>query len=175
MAHLNVQKDLLHQRKDLAGEYRYGDTGQLAISSIFLIIWICDTFILQYTTFLNKYVPNSIRLSLGIVILSLSAFLAAKGLSIVFGEKRQNPGVIRKSVFGVIRHPIYLSEILLYLGLLILSLSLAAALIFGIAILFLHYIAKYEEKLCLVRYGKEYKRYMRDVPMWVPRFWKRQR
>ena len=91
----------------------------------------------------------------------------------VFGERRQNHGVIRKSVFGVIRHPIYLSEILLYFGLLMLSLSLAAALIWAIAISFLHYIAKYEERLCLVRYGEEYNRYMQDVPMWIPRFWKR--
>jgi protein-S-isoprenylcysteine O-methyltransferase Ste14 len=174
MAHHNVQKDLLDQRSDLAGEHKYGDAGQLAIAFIFVITWICDTFILHYTTFLNKNIPNSIRFSLGIVFLSLSAFLATKGLSIVFGEKRQNPGVIRKSAFGIIRHPIYLSEILLYLGLLMLSLSLAAALILGIAILFLHYIAKYEETLCLMRYGEEYKRYMRDVPMLVPRFWKRQ-
>ena len=175
MTHRNAQKDPLHQRSDLAGEHKYGDAGQLAIASIFVMTWICDTFILQYTTFLNQNVPNSIRLPLGIVFLSVSAFLASKGLSIVFREKRENPGVIRKSVFEVIRHPIYLSEILLYLGLLMLSLSLAAALIWGIAIMFLHYIAKYEEMLCLVRYGEEYNRYMRDVPMWVPRFWKRQR
>ena len=162
-------------RKDLAGEHKYGDTGQIAIAFIFAITWMCDTFILQYTTFLNKNVPNSFRLSLGIVFIILSAFLASKGLFIVFGKKRQDPGVIRKSVFGVIRHPIYLSEILLYFGLLMLSLSIAAALILGIAILFLHYIAKYEEKLCLVRYGEEYKQYMHDVPMWIPRFWKRQK
>jgi len=175
LAHPNVPKDLRQQRDDLAGEHKYGDAGQLAIAFIFVIIWLCDTFILQYTTFLNKNLPNSIRLPLGIMFLSLSAFLASKGLSIVFGEKRQYPSVIRNSVFGVIRHPIYLSEILLYFGLLMLSLSLAATFILGIAILFLHYIAKYEEKLCLGRYGDEYRRYMRDVPMWIPRFWKRQK
>ena len=175
MAHSNEQKDQTHQRSDLAGEHKYGDAGQFAIAFVFVMIWICDSFIFQYTTFLNRSIPNSIRLPLGIVFLTVSAFLAGKGLSIVFGETRENPGVIRKSVFGVIRHPIYLSEILLYLGLLMLSLSLAAALIWVIAILFLHYIATYEEMLCLARYGDEYSRYMRDVPMWVPRIWKRQK
>jgi len=175
MAHRNAQKDPQLPRSDLAGEHKYGDAGQLVIAAMFVLTWICDTFILKYTTFLNQHVPNAIRLPLGIVFFSVSAFLASKGLYIVFGEKRENPGVIRKSVFGVIRHPIYLSEILLYLGLLMLSLSLAATLILGIAIFFLQHIAKYEEKLCLVRYGEEYNRYIRDVPMWVPRLWKRQR
>ncbi len=173
MVHRNASKDPQFHRSDLAGEYKYGDAGQLAIASMFLLTWICDTFILRCTTFLNQDVPNAIRLPLGIVFLSVSTFLAGKGLSIVFGEKRKNPGVITKGVFRVIRHPIYLSEILFYLGLLMLSLSLAAALIWAIALLFLHYIAKYEERLCLAHYGEEYNRYMRDVPMWIPRFWRR--
>jgi len=151
--------DRIH-RNDLAGEYKYGDAGQLVIGFIFALTWICDTLILKYTTFLNQIIPNAIRLPIGIVFLLISTFLAIKGLSIVFGEKRENPTAIRKSVFGVIRHPIYLSEIILYLGLLIISISLSAALIWIIAILFLHHIAKYEEKICLVRYGEEYKRYM---------------
>jgi len=102
----------------------------------------------------------------------VSGFLAVTGLVIVFGEKRERPGVIKKGVFGVIRHPIYLSEILLYLGLLMMSSSLAATFVWGIAILFLHYISRHEESLLLARFGEEYKRYMREVPMWIPRLWK---
>ncbi len=68
--------------------------------------------------------------------------------------------------------PIYLSEILFYLGLLILSLSLTAVGVWLAAIGFFHYISRYEERLLLARFGDEYKRYMENVPMWVPRFWK---
>jgi protein-S-isoprenylcysteine O-methyltransferase Ste14 len=92
---------------------------------------------------------------------------------IVFGEKRENPGVIRKSVFKVVRHPIYLSEILLYLGFIMLSLSIAALCVWFISILFLFYICRYEEKLLLARFGEEYRNYMDDVGMWIPRLWKR--
>jgi protein-S-isoprenylcysteine O-methyltransferase Ste14 len=81
--------------------------------------------------------------------------------------------VIRKGVFGVIRHPVYLSEILLYLGFLMLSLSMAAAGVWAITILFLHYISKYEEKLLLSRFGDDYTKYIQEVPMWLPRFWKK--
>jgi len=104
------------------------------------------------------------------VLLILAGYLAKKGLSIVFGERRNEPTVIRKSVFGVVRHPIYLSEILLYLGLLALSLSLAAAGVCLAAIGFYHYIARYEERLLLARLGREYQQYMQNVPMWIPRF-----
>jgi len=91
----------------------------------------------------------------------------------VFGEQRENPTVIRKGVFGVIRHPMYLSEIILYLGLLIMSMSLAATVVWVIAIGFLYYISKYEERLLITRFGEDYERYMREVPMWFPRLWKR--
>jgi protein-S-isoprenylcysteine O-methyltransferase Ste14 len=72
-------------------------------------------------------------------------------------------------VFGVVRHPIYLSELLLYLGFLILGLSLAAGGVWLVAIGFLHAISRYEEELLLARFGEEYERYKRDVPMWIPR------
>jgi protein-S-isoprenylcysteine O-methyltransferase Ste14 len=110
---------------------------------------------------------------LGVLLFILSAYLARRGLAIVFGERRERPVVIRKGVFGVIRHPVYLSEILLYLGFLMLSLSMAAAGVWAITILFPHYISKYEEKLLLSRFGDDYTKYIQEVPMWLPRFWKK--
>jgi protein-S-isoprenylcysteine O-methyltransferase Ste14 len=86
---------------------------------------------------------------------------------------REEPTVITKSVFGVIRHPIYLAEILAYLGLLLMSLSLAAAAVWVGAIAFLHAISRYEEKLLLARFGDAYAAYMREVPMWLPGIRKR--
>lgn len=99
----------------------------------------------------------------------ISGYLAQTGLSIVFGEKRDNPIVIRKSVFKVVRHPIYLSEILLYCGLFMISISLASFVVLLMAIVFLHYVSRYEEMLLLARFGQEYQKYMQEVPMWIPR------
>ena len=161
------------EREDLTGEHTAGDTGQIVLAFLFTAIWITDTFLFKYTTFINHHVPLAVRIPLGVVLLLLSGYLARTGLSIVFGEVREKPGVIRKSVFNVVRHPIYLSEILLYLGLLMLSISLTAALVWVIAIGFLHYISRHEERLLLARFGEEYEQYMREVPMWIPRFFKR--
>ena len=163
------RKKTLQQRDDLTGEHTVGDAGQMIIACLFAAIWISDAFFFKYTTFLNQYVPNGFRTPCGIILLVLSGYLAKTGLSIVFGEEREKPGVIRKGVFGVIRHPVYMSEILLYLGFLMLSISLAAALMWIIAIVFLHYISRHEEKLLLARFGKEYEQYIREVPMWIPR------
>jgi protein-S-isoprenylcysteine O-methyltransferase Ste14 len=164
-----------HDRPDLAGEHKWGDAGQLAFALLFGGIWIADSFILKLTTSLNEVVPGFIRIPIGILLLVLAAYLAWKGLAIVFGEERETPGVIRKNIFGIIRHPIYMSEILLYLGLLMLSLSLAAAGVLLLAMIFFHLISKYEERLLLERFGEEYEQYIRDVPMWIPRLWKNRR
>jgi len=155
------------------GERLVDNGGQLAFALLFGAAWIVDSFFLQRTTFLNRLVPLAIRIPLGGALLVLAAYLAGKGLSIVFGEVREEPKVITKSVFGVVRHPIYLAEILAYLGLLLMSLSLAAAVVWVGAIAFLHAISRYEETLLLARFGQAYAAYMREVPMWLPRPWRR--
>jgi protein-S-isoprenylcysteine O-methyltransferase Ste14 len=156
-------------RDDLVGEHMKGDAGQLILACLFFVIWIADSFFLNYTTSLNAYVPTAVRIPVGIILLLLSAYLARTGMTIVFGDKRQKSTVIRKNVFGIVRHPIYLSELLLYPGLLMMSISMAAALVWLIAIIFLHYISRYEEKLLLEHFGDEYRQYMSEVPMWIPR------
>ncbi len=167
-----MEKKAPQQRDDLTGEHATGDAGQIVFACLFAATWIADTFFFKYTTFLNQYIPPGARIAPGVLLLVPSGYLAKTGLSIMFGEQKRNPGVIRKSVFGVVRHPIYLSEILLYLGLLMLSISLTASVVWVIAIWFLHYISRYEERLLLARFGEEYERYMREVPMWFPRLWK---
>jgi protein-S-isoprenylcysteine O-methyltransferase Ste14 len=173
MAQHQAQKQPQKQRDDLSGEHPLGDAGQLVLACLFIAIWVLDMFVLKYTTLLNKFIPLFIRIPLGVALVSVSFYLAAMGLHIVFGERREKPAVITKSVFGITRHPIYLSEILLYLGLLMMSLSLAAAFVCGIAILFLHHISRHEERLLLARFGEEYSQYIQKVPMWLPQPWKK--
>jgi protein-S-isoprenylcysteine O-methyltransferase Ste14 len=159
-------------REDIVGEHRLSDSGQLVLAGLFLVTWITDSFLLKWTTFLNPIVPWFVRVPLGVVLLVLSGYLARRGLDLVFKEERETPRVIREGVFGIVRHPVYLSEIVLYLGLLLLSTSLIAAGVWIVAIGFLHFISRHEETLLLARFGEDYERYMREVPMWVPRPWK---
>jgi len=155
-------------RKDLIGEHAFGDLGQLILLAIFLIIWISDSFFLKYSTLSLDAIPNIIRLIYGLPILLISGIFAKYGLGIVFGEVREKPEVIEKGVFKIVRHPIYLGSILLYLGLILLTCSIASAILWIIIIIFYFYISKYEEKLLLKEFGKEYENYMERVPMLIP-------
>ena len=158
-----------HQhRDDLIGEYIYGDIGQLIFLIIFLIVWIADSFIFRYSTFLTQYISNFIRVPIALVILIISGLLARAGLNTVFGKKREEPHIITTSVFSFVRHPIYLASILFYLGFILLSLSLLSILVWIFIIIFYYMISRYEEKLLIKAFGSAYGEYMRKVPMFLP-------
>ena len=156
-------------RQDLTGEHVLGDMGQLLLLFIFLAVWIIDSFFFKYSTFISKYIPLFVKMPLSIIILFCAGYLAKNGLDIVFGEIREEPGVIRKGVFGIVRHPIYLGSILLYLGLLTLTFSIIATIIWFFIIAFYCFLSKHEEKLLFEKFGKDYEEYMREVPMLISR------
>ena len=165
----NLNRKTHQNREDLIGEHTLGDMGQGILLLIFLTVWIADSFFVQYSTFLSDYISSWIRTPVTAIILVIAGVLAWKSMKIVFGEVREKPAVIRKSVFNLVRHPIYLGAILGYLGLIILSLSLAATVVWVIIIVFYHFISRHEEKLLVEKFGKDYEDYMRQVPMWIPR------
>ncbi len=159
-----------HDRPDLAGEHPRGDLGQVILFVIFMVLWIADSFFLNYTDFISKTIPLFIRIPLSIIILAVSGYIAFAGHRIVFEEERDSPVVITHGVFGTLRHPLYFSVILFYLALLISTCSMAATVVWIIIILFYNYIASYEENLLIQHFGVEYEAYMKDVPRWIPRF-----
>ena len=167
-----LKKPAQKDREDLAGEHTLGDLGQIILFLIFLSVWILDTFFVMYSTLLSNYIPILLRIPLSVVILLISGFIAKSGLGQVFGEVRDQPIVIQTGVFSMVRHPIYLSAILLYLSLLIFSSSIISFVIWIIIISFYYYISEYEEKLLLKKFGKEYEEYMKEVPMLIPRLFK---
>lgn len=169
----NLNRRTHGNRDDLVGEHTLGDLGQLILLLIFLTVWIADSFFVHYSTSLSNYISLWVRIPVAAIILVMAGILAWKGMKIVFGETREEAAVIRKDVFKLVRHPIYLGAILLYLGLIILTLSIAATVVWIIIILFYHFISRHEEKLLLEKFGKDYEEYIRQVPMWIPRFTKK--
>ncbi len=156
-------------RNDLAGEHAFGDLGQIIFFAIFLIVWILDSFVLEYSTLLSNYIPLSLRIGSAIILILCSVHFARSGLRIVFGEVRERPQVIRKGVFKIVRHPVYLGSILFYLALWTTTLSLVSAVaLIGIAC-FYDFLARYEEKLLVNKFGSNYEQYMREVPRWIPK------
>lgn len=156
-------------RSDLAGEHALTDIGQMVGCVLFFMVWVIDSFVLNFSTFASGYIPVYIRYPLAAILLLMSLYLAVKGLKIVFGEVREPPSVIKKSVFGWVRHPVYLSELVLYLGLFFITVSLFSLLVVVIVFLFLNYVATVEEKMLEERFGDEYKEYKKSVGKWFPK------
>ncbi len=157
-------------REDLAGEHPFGDAGQIILLIIFLIVWVFDSFILRFSTLLAQYVSLSIRIPLGLLFLAAAVYFAKEGMRIVFGEERKEPAVIRAGVFNRVRHPIYLGCVLFYFGLLTFTLSIFSGVLCAVIVVFYHIISRYEERLLISKFGKEYEDYIKSVPMWFPRF-----
>jgi protein-S-isoprenylcysteine O-methyltransferase Ste14 len=155
-------------RPDLTGEHKLGDAGQLILLVIFLIVWILDSFVLRFSTFFNENLRWYVTVIPGIIILAIAGYFTWAGLKIVFFEIRETPKVITKGVFSMVRHPVYLGSILAFLGLIVMTLSLLSFIIWLIIIIFYYFISRYEEKLLLARFGKEYEDYMKEVPMLFP-------
>ncbi|MHA1419733.1 MAG: methyltransferase family protein [Candidatus Heimdallarchaeaceae archaeon] len=156
-------------RKDLAGEHKITDVGQIILLSIFLIVWCLDSFIFQFSTFLSGFIPIYVTIPLGVTVLIISGVFVFTGLRKVFKEEREKPQVIVSGAFTYCRHPVYFGSILLYVGLSILTWSLLAIILCEVIILFYEYVATYEEKLLVDRFGEEYRDYQKKVPKWIPR------
>lgn len=155
-------------RQDLSGEHKYGDIGQLIFLALFFVLWGIDSHYLQFSTFLTGYIPIYVSAPIGGLILTFASIFAFKGLQQIFREIRDPPEVIRTGVFKYTRHPIYLGAILLYLGLTIITLSLASLGLIVIVVIFYDFIASYEEKLLTEQFENEYEQYKKDVPKWIP-------
>ena len=155
-------------RKDLAGEYKWGDTGQILFALIFLIGAAADIFLLKISESWQDSVPWHIRIIAFIPIFFAAGYFAQKAHKKIFEEERETLMVITTDIYSVIRHPMYFGSILIFLSLVVLSLSLIATVIFIFVIIFYYYLCIYEERLFNERLGESYKSYIKKVPMLIP-------
>ena len=157
----------------LSGEHRFGDTGQLIFFVIFLGIWITDSFVFHYSTFLQQSVPAFVRVVVASPILIVAWVLARRGMKAVFGTPREKPEVINTGVFRLLRHPIYTGALMLYLGCILMTLSLASAALWLPIIAFYIYLCRYEEGILAEEFGDDYLQYKKKTGMLFPKLLKR--
>jgi len=157
-------------RKDLAGEFRWGDTGQIVLLIVFVIGMISDLFLIKLSDSWQNVFPWFLRIFLFLPLLFVAGYFAQRAHKKVFGEEQKEIIVIKTDVFARIRHPMYFGSILTFLSFVILSLSVIALVVFVVIILFYYYLCRYEEQLLIEKLGDEYKNYMKKVPMLFPKF-----
>lgn len=154
--------------KEKQGEHPFGDAGQIIAFFIFIIFWAADSFFFDFSTQITAYVPFYLRMVVSIIVIAISLYLLNASHKVVAGEHRPEK-VISDGVFKYIRHPLYMSALLFYLALVISTLSIISfALWLGIFI-FYNYLASYEEKLLISKFGEEYVSYRHRTGKWLPR------
>jgi protein-S-isoprenylcysteine O-methyltransferase Ste14 len=120
--------------------------------------------------------PNLLVTSLGLVVLALVVgirHLSLRTLGKYFSshiEIKESHRVVRDGIYGKIRHPAYLANLLLVLALQLIlgsysSMLLLAFFMFPLALTKIHF----EERALKSELGEVYESYTQEVPMFVPR------
>ncbi|MGB7297359.1 MAG: isoprenylcysteine carboxylmethyltransferase family protein [Candidatus Aminicenantales bacterium] len=151
------------------GEHPYGDRGQVIIFFVFLVVWVLDSFVLKWTTILAAFVPLPVRLGLAVLVLILAVYFVQTGHRVISDPSFSDKGLKKDGPFARLRHPLYGGSVLFYLSLVISTLSLAAFVVWCVIVVFYNFIAAYEERYLLKKYGEEYQEYQRKVLRWFPR------
>ncbi len=134
---------------------------------IFSVIWVLDSFIFHFSTFLATFILLVVRVVFAVSVLVLGFGLAAWGHWLLFNKKLQ--GLVTVGIFAYVRHPMYLGYILAYLGCILGTLSLLSLIPWLFIIRLYIKMVNYEEQRLEQRFGEEYTEYKRKVPKWLLR------
>ena len=97
--------------KENNGEHPLGDSGQLILLVLFLLIWVVDSFFLRISTFLSDDISLLIRLVILSLALIAAVYLIRSGHAVVSHGQRPC-GVVSTGAFQYVRHPLYLGSIM---------------------------------------------------------------
>ncbi|MFX1451124.1 MAG: methyltransferase family protein [Promethearchaeota archaeon] len=137
-----------------------------ALGNIFFFtVWILDSFIFEYSTFLQENIDWFIRIPIGMSIMLIGFIIS--GIAHYFKFNKKLPGVIDTSVYSISRHPMYLGYILAYLGAILSTLSLLSFIPWIFILIINNKMANYEEKKLIEVFGDNYIEYQNKVPKWM--------
>lgn len=122
-----------------------------------------------------------IPINLSVTLLSFAALAFISGVILALSFKALSPGVamgrrselVTTGIYTHIRHPHYLSNMLLSFSLAILFRSWMGLFVAICSVPITYLLTLSEEKLLKRKFGKAYVEYMSEVPMFIPRILKR--
>jgi protein-S-isoprenylcysteine O-methyltransferase Ste14 len=134
-------------------------------------------FLILMLIFENATVPS---LVIGLLIAITGELIRLWGVSWAGSETRTTGGVggtflVISGPFGHVRNPLYVGNILMYLGLGIMSMSLFPYLQIVAMLFFIlqyQFIVKEEEEFLKTKFGSDFKKYLLNVPRFFPRITK---
>jgi len=125
------------------------------------------------------FIPNFLNLLIGIPIfltgIILEIFAEIKIKLYGFSGTANNESLYTDGIYGKVRHPIYLGEIIWPVGLVIIVGGVYSLFIAIIWTIFFIILAKLEERNLIQIHGDKYKEYQHQVPMIFPLRFRRKR
>lgn len=133
------------------------------LTRIFILLtFITPPLILPFTKGPKIAILTPIALIVGIILLAINfiiKIIAQRQIGVLPALKSKTK-LITTGIYGIVRHPLYMSNGILALGMDILFKSMYAFLFSIPYILFYLPIIHFEEKDLLKKYGEEYKKYI---------------
>ncbi|TXT58916.1 MAG: conserved membrane protein of unknown function [Promethearchaeota archaeon] len=141
----------------------------LSTPLIFTLVWFLDSFFLNWTTILNTIIIFPIRLSLFIGIFAAAIYLIRLSHVTLFDESEPSKTLITTGIFKYTRNPLYLGILLIYVAMILLSISLISIGVLAIIALLYDRLATFEEGILEEMFGEEYRKYKDTVAKWIPK------
>lgn len=157
--------------QEIEREHPLNHLFQLLMPIMFLAVWSLDSFVFQFSTFPSEGVPLIFRLLLAAVVFIIALILVNISHKTIFSEGEEPGRVIDMGIMGYVRHPLYLGSMLIYIAILLTTLSLVCLFLFGIVFLVYNRMASYEEEQLEVLFGEMYSQYKTRVKKWIPKIY----
>ena len=116
-----------------------------------------DLFVSIFLGFILPVSNMIILIGVLLIIFGWSKIYRAKGQLVITG------------IYGYVRHPQYLGFLLLTIGMNIVWIAISTLLMWPILAILYYRLAEKEEKEMEERFGEEFLKYKRSVPMFIPR------
>ncbi|MHA2288882.1 MAG: methyltransferase family protein [Promethearchaeota archaeon] len=99
--------------------------------------------------------------------------VSVRDTSLKVAETHRAEKIVSTNIYSLLRHPQYFGGVLAHIGISFLFSSLFSLILTPLVILFNVLIAWKEEKELIKEFGEEYENYKKKVPMFFPKFKKR--
>lgn len=164
-----MKKKHKHKHGGIGKEFPHTDQLNFILAIAFLLIWFLDTFIFQFSIWLTALIPLLIRIMIFASLFILAIILGNSSHKVLFGGNNEATSLIKNGVFAHVRHPLYLSMLLVYLAFALVSMSLICIIFWILMFILYDRFASYEEKDLENIFGEEYAEYKKRVGKWFPR------
>jgi protein-S-isoprenylcysteine O-methyltransferase Ste14 len=105
---------------------------------------------------------------LSFILIASGFILISAGWKLLYDARRRH-ALATSGIYSYVRHPQYVGFVLVMFGFLLQWPTLLTLAMFPVLVYMYVHLGRVEEREAIAEFGREYERYMRDVPGFIPR------